>query len=149
MVMKKTGLKQAPLADLMGSSLSRVKAMATGRVQELKREESEALVKKLNIRAEWLVTMEGPMFQAVDAPAEQHQVNQNVAPYGLKPDEVELLDNYRRSPPDGRDVIQKTSAAFARESAVVVGGIPPKKRPGPTITGEAQKSVQKKEKKSE
>lgn len=84
-----------------------------------------------------------------DGEGEPHQVNQNVAPYGLKPDEVELLDNYRRSPPDGRDVIQKTSAAFARESAVVVGGIPPKKRPGPTITGEAQKSVQKKETKSE
>lgn len=95
-IMKETGLKQAPLAEVIGASLSRVKALATGRAQKLTREESEALVKKLNIRAEWLVTGEGPMFRAVDAP-QSRQVNQDVAPYGLKPDEAVLLAAYRRS----------------------------------------------------
>lgn len=63
-VMQETGLNQVRLAEVIGASLSRVKAITSGRVQKLTREESEALVKKLNIRAEWLVTGEGPMFQA-------------------------------------------------------------------------------------
>lgn len=67
-VMQETGLNQVRLAEVIGASLSRVKSITSGRVQKLSREESEALVRKLHVRAEWLVTGEGPMFQT---PAEQ------------------------------------------------------------------------------
>lgn len=63
-VMSACSLSQQDLADLTGSSLSRVKAMSSGRVAKLKPEEIKALVQKLNIRAEWLVTGDGPMFRS-------------------------------------------------------------------------------------
>jgi len=62
--MSACSLSQQDLADLTGSSLSRVKAMSSGRVAKLKPEEIRALVQKLNIRAEWLVTGDGPMFRS-------------------------------------------------------------------------------------
>lgn len=46
--------------------------------------------------------------------AEPHQVNQDVAPYGLKPDEATLLGNYRRSPPEAQAALLATSAVFAQ-----------------------------------
>ncbi|MEA4838042.1 MAG: helix-turn-helix transcriptional regulator [Rhodospirillaceae bacterium] len=61
-ILKSCGLKQQELADLMGVNLQRVKRLAGGTVQKMTREESEALVRKLNIRADWLLTGKGPMF---------------------------------------------------------------------------------------
>lgn len=66
--MKEFGLNQAALAELMGVKLQRVKNLSAGLVQKLTREEGEALIRKLHIRAEWLVTGEGPMLQT---PGEQ------------------------------------------------------------------------------
>lgn len=65
-------LKQSDLVEVLGASLSRVKAMTSGRVKNLTREEGEALIKKLNIRGDWLATGEGPMFQS-DAEREFHR----------------------------------------------------------------------------
>ena len=48
----------------MGVSLDRVKSLTSGKVKNLKREESEALIKKLHIRGDWLATGEGPMLQS-------------------------------------------------------------------------------------
>lgn len=59
--MKECDLQQAGLAEVMEVSLDRVKSLTSGKVKNLKREESEALIGKLGIRAEWLVTGEGPM----------------------------------------------------------------------------------------
>lgn len=66
-VMVEYGLRQVDLADVLGVSLSRVKAMTSGRVKNLTREESEALVGKLGVRAAWLVTGVGPMRNGEDA----------------------------------------------------------------------------------
>lgn len=63
-VMRECQLKQSDLVEVLGVSLSRVKAMTSGRVKNLTREESEALVKKLHIRGDWLATGEGPMLQS-------------------------------------------------------------------------------------
>ena len=63
-VMHECNLRQADLAELLGVSLSRVKAMTSGRVKNITREETEALVKKLHIRGDWLATGEGPMLQS-------------------------------------------------------------------------------------
>lgn len=57
-------ITQKALADLMQVDHQRVRNMAAGRVEKLTREEGEALIKKLNIRADWLATGEGPMFQS-------------------------------------------------------------------------------------
>ncbi len=61
--MQECALKQADLAEVLEVSLSRVKAMTSGRVKNLTREESQALIDKLGIRAAWLVTGEGSMFR--------------------------------------------------------------------------------------
>ncbi len=61
-VMQECELRQVDLAEVLGVSLSRVKAMTSGRVQKLTREESQALIDKLGIRAAWLVTGEGNVF---------------------------------------------------------------------------------------
>jgi len=61
-VMQTCNLKQTQLAEVMGASLSRVKAITSGRVKNLTREESEALINKLGIRAGWLIMGEGEMF---------------------------------------------------------------------------------------
>lgn len=63
-VMKEFGLHQVGLADAMGVSLDRVKSLTSGKVKNLKREEGEALIKKLHIRGDWLATGEGPMLQS-------------------------------------------------------------------------------------
>lgn len=59
--MREFGLQQTGLAEVMEVSLDRVKSLTSGKVRNLKREESEALIGKLGIRATWLVTGEGPM----------------------------------------------------------------------------------------
>jgi len=61
-VMRACNLKQSDLAEVLGASLSRVKAITSGRVRNLTREEHEALISKLGIRAGWLITGEGDMF---------------------------------------------------------------------------------------
>lgn len=48
----------------MGVSLDRVKSLTSGKAKNLKREEGEALIKKLHIRGDWLATGEGPMLQS-------------------------------------------------------------------------------------
>lgn len=65
-IMKEFGLQQRALADVLGVGIDRVKSLTSGRVQKLTREESEALIKKLNIRGDWLATGEGSMIQSVD-----------------------------------------------------------------------------------
>lgn len=62
-VMKKFDLQQVGLAEVMGVSIDRVKSLTSGKVKNLKREESEALIGKLGIRAAWLVTGEEPMLE--------------------------------------------------------------------------------------
>lgn len=70
-VMQECKLKQPDLAEVLGASLDRVKSLTSGRVKNLTREESEALIAKLDIRANWLVTGEGPMFQQDDESDEE------------------------------------------------------------------------------
>jgi len=66
-VMKKLGLTQADLAEVLEVSIDRVKSLTSGRVKKLTREESQLLVDKLEIRAEWLINGEGPMLQDDEA----------------------------------------------------------------------------------
>lgn len=66
--MKECGLQQKALAEVLGVTLDRVKSLTSGKVHKLTREESEVLIKKLNIRGDWLATGEGPMLQS---PGEQ------------------------------------------------------------------------------
>ncbi len=61
------GLTQQDLADLTGASLSRVKAITSGRVAKLKPDEIKALVEELHVSADWLATGTGPMFRSQQA----------------------------------------------------------------------------------
>lgn len=61
-VMKKCGLDQKALAEVLEVPLQRVKNLTAGNVQKLTREESAALIQKLGVRADWLITGEGSMF---------------------------------------------------------------------------------------
>ena len=82
--MKECDLQQAGLAEVMEVSLDRVKSLTSGKVKNLKREESEALIGKLGIRAEWLVTGEGSMRGGESHRSEdQHTTSTNL--------DVELL----------------------------------------------------------
>lgn len=63
-LMAARSIKQAELAELLGVPLDRIKGLTSGRIKKLTREEGEILVKKLNVRAEWLVTGEGEIFQS-------------------------------------------------------------------------------------
>lgn len=47
----------------MEVKLQRIRDLSSGRAKKLTREESQLLVDKLEIRAEWLITGEGPMLQ--------------------------------------------------------------------------------------
>lgn len=62
-IMEHFELKQQELANVLGVPLARVKRLAGGTVQKLTREESEALVTKLRINPEWLITGEEPMIE--------------------------------------------------------------------------------------
>lgn len=62
-VMKEFKLDQKQLAVVLDVPLHRVKSLTSGRVQKLTREESEALVTKLRINPEWLITGEEPMIE--------------------------------------------------------------------------------------
>ncbi|SIQ30438.1 helix-turn-helix domain-containing protein [Marinobacterium stanieri] len=63
-LMTAVGCKQKGLAEVMGVSVDRVKNLTRGRALNLTREENEALIRKLNVRAEWLATGEGEMFRS-------------------------------------------------------------------------------------
>lgn len=63
-LMTECRLQQKDLAEVLEVTIDRVKSLTSGRVKNLTREESEALIGKLDIRADWLITGEGPMFQA-------------------------------------------------------------------------------------
>lgn len=54
-------LDQKALSELLDVPLHRVKSLSSGRVQKFTRKESEALVRKLKISPEWLITGEEPM----------------------------------------------------------------------------------------
>lgn len=98
-------LKQAEMAEVLGASLSRVKAITSGRVQKLKREETEALITKLHVRGDWLATGEGPMQQsAADLQALLNPLSQ---------DEQVLLDSYRRCTPQARQHLIQTAALLS------------------------------------
>lgn len=60
-VMEHFKLDQKALAELLDVPLHRVKSLSSGRVQKFTRSESEALVRKLKINPEWLITGEEPM----------------------------------------------------------------------------------------
>lgn len=64
-VMVACDLRQTDLADVLGVSLSRVKAMTSGRVKKLTPEETRKLVTTLNLSAHWLATGELPMFNTM------------------------------------------------------------------------------------
>lgn len=64
-VMQECDLRQSDLATVLGGSLSRVKAMTSGRVQKLKPDEIRRLVQTLNLSAHWLATGQEPMFNPV------------------------------------------------------------------------------------
>lgn len=62
-VMNAFKLTQADMAEVMEVKLQRIRDLSSGRAKKLTREESQILVDKLEIRAEWLITGEGPMLQ--------------------------------------------------------------------------------------
>lgn len=97
--MKECGLQQKALADLLGVSIDRVKSLTSGRVGKLTREESETLIRKLNIRGDWLATGDGPMFQS---PSEQEfqrrmeavrSTTDKVVALGLPAEQARLLND--------------------------------------------------------
>lgn len=79
------GLTQKEMAEVLNTSVDRIKSLATGRTKNFTIEESQILVKNLGIRAEWLITGEGDMY-----------VEKNV-PDNLTIDEEMLLDAYRHA----------------------------------------------------
>ena len=82
LVMRDCDVSQRDLAEVLGSPLDRVKGLTSGRVKNLTRRECEALVAKLNIRADWLVTGTGPMLQGEENQdafaARMHATNRNI-----------------------------------------------------------------------
>lgn len=62
-VMRAKGLSQKALAEALGVNLQRVKNLTAGNVHKLNPDEARALVTRLHVRADWLVTGEGAVFQ--------------------------------------------------------------------------------------
>ena len=63
-ILTRCELRQKDLAEVLEVPLQRVKRLSGGDVKNLTREEGENLIRKLNIRAEWLATGEGEMFRS-------------------------------------------------------------------------------------
>ncbi|MEX5365682.1 helix-turn-helix transcriptional regulator [Acinetobacter haemolyticus] len=82
-IMVAQGLTQKEMADLLETSVDRIKSLSSGRTKNFTIEESQILVKTVGIRAEWLITGEGEMFTEQDLPAD------------LSIDEQILLQAYR------------------------------------------------------
>lgn len=55
-------LSHADLAEVMEVKLQRVRDLSAGRAKKLTSQESQSLVRKLDIRADWLITGEGSML---------------------------------------------------------------------------------------
>lgn len=85
---------QQDLADVMGVSLDRIKSLSTGRVKKFKPEETQALVARLGIDANWLLTGTGKMFADTDS-------NE------LSVDEEMLLSAYRELTVSERKMVLK------------------------------------------
>lgn len=62
-IMATCSLKQQELADVLEVPLQRVKRLSGGLAKKFTQDEQAALIEKLDIRADWLITGEGPMFQ--------------------------------------------------------------------------------------
>lgn len=61
--MERCQLKQSDLLEVLDAPLDRVKGLTSGRIKKLKQSEMEALVTKLRIRPDWLVSGgQGAMF---------------------------------------------------------------------------------------
>jgi transcriptional regulator with XRE-family HTH domain len=84
-IMMAQGLTQKETADLLNTSIDRIKSLASGRTKNFTIEESQILVRELGIRAEWLITGEGDMFV------------ENELPENLSIDENMLLSAYRNA----------------------------------------------------
>jgi transcriptional regulator with XRE-family HTH domain len=84
-IMVAQGLTQKEMAEVLNTSVDRIKSLATGRTKNFTIEESQILVKNLGIRAEWLITGEGDMYL------------ENQLPGNLTLDEEMLLDAYRQA----------------------------------------------------
>jgi len=117
-VMQTCNLKQIQLAEIMGASLSRVKAITSGRVKNLTREENEALAAKLGIRPSWLITGEGDMF------VEALKGHVPAVTPTLTHDEAELLAWYRESDPAVRRTFKAALGAAASLSRHQVSAVP-------------------------
>jgi DNA-binding Xre family transcriptional regulator len=63
-LMEECNLRQVDLAEVLEVSIDRVKSLSSGKVKAFTRDEGEKLIRKLNIRAEWLATNEGPIFRS-------------------------------------------------------------------------------------
>ena len=63
-IMSSCNLRQADLAQVLGSSVDRVKGLTSGRIAKLSPDETRALVEKLHVRGDYLATGVGPTFQA-------------------------------------------------------------------------------------
>lgn len=90
-VMTEFGLRQVDLAETLGVSIDRVKSLTSGKVKKLTREESQALIKKLDIRGEWLVTGDGEMRQSAEQEFQDRLhalqgISQNISEMDLPPD---------------------------------------------------------------
>ena len=90
----KHSFSQQDLADVMGISLDRIKSLSTGRVKKFKPEETQALVDRLGIDANWLLTGTGKMFANTDS-------NE------LSVDEEMLLSAYRELTVSERKMVLK------------------------------------------
>ena len=90
----KHSFSQQDLADVMGISLDRIKSLSTGRVKKFKPEETQALVARLGIDANWLLTGTGKMFANTDS-------NE------LSVDEEMLLSAYRELTVSERKMVLK------------------------------------------
>lgn len=56
-------MTQAQLAAVMNANINRIKGLESGRLMNLTREENGALVSKLNVNPEWLITGSGDIFK--------------------------------------------------------------------------------------
>lgn len=61
-VIRAQGLTQKQLAEVLGTSLERIKSMTSGRVAKLTPTEIRALVERLQVNPAWLTTGVGEMF---------------------------------------------------------------------------------------
>lgn len=56
------GITQKQMSEILKVSIDRVKSLANGRAKNFSIEEMQTLLKDVNVRAEWLITGEGEIF---------------------------------------------------------------------------------------